>query len=182
MALPTLTHLDGSQAQQAFEQIFEVYAIVYAEPPYNQTNEDRDSFRRRGPQQFRQWGFDLVAAHAGGKLAGFTYGYPIPAQTRWWEGIEPPQDDAFTRETGDRTFAIIELGVLPEFRGQGLGHHLVDELLRGRTEERATLATHPGAMRVQRMYEQWGWFKAGRAPGGPGAPCPYFDLYVLPLR
>jgi ribosomal protein S18 acetylase RimI-like enzyme len=182
MADPKLNHLDGAEASEVFEQVFRIYAIVYADPPYSQTDEDRAEFVTRAARHFKQPGFDLICAWMGNQMIGFTYGFTIQPASSWWDGIEPPQTEAFLRETGGRTFAVIELAVLPEFRGQGLGKRLIAELLRGRGEERATLATHPEATEVQRMYERWGWRKAGRIPGVPGAPCPYFDLYTLPLR
>ncbi len=182
MADLTLNHLDGAEASNVFEQVFRIYALVYADPPYSQTDADRAEFVTRAARHFKQPGFDLTCAWMGDQMIGFAYGFAIQPGSGWWDGIEPSQTEAFLRETGGRTFAVIELAVVPEFRGQGLGKRLIAELLRDRREERAMLATHPEAIAVQRMYERWGWRKAGRIPGAPGAPCPYFDLYTLPLR
>jgi ribosomal protein S18 acetylase RimI-like enzyme len=41
-------------------------------------------------------------------------------------------------ETGDRTFALCELMVHPEWQHRGIAHALNDELLGHRPEDRAT--------------------------------------------
>src|SRR6266536_3305536 len=102
MEVPTLIHLSGGEAREAFDQIFHIYAIVYAVPPYNQTDQDRASFVARASHQFRRLGFDLVAARIGDRMIGFAYGYTIPSRTTWWDGIQPPQTEAFVRETDQR--------------------------------------------------------------------------------
>ncbi|TDD95875.1 GNAT family N-acetyltransferase [Actinomadura rubrisoli] len=70
--------------------------------------------------------------------------------------MEPVQPARFTAETGRRTFAVIDLAVRPTHRGRGLGRRLLDELLAGRPEERAALATAPDEGEVQAMYQRWG--------------------------
>lgn len=85
-------------------------------------------------------------------------------------------------ETGTRTFAVIDLAVLPAHRGHGLARRLLDALLRDRPEQRATLATSPNKTGIQQMYERWGWHCVGRVPGGEGATQRAFDLYVIALR
>ncbi|MFG2002279.1 GNAT family N-acetyltransferase [Spirillospora sp. NPDC048911] len=179
MASPQLQHLSTSQAAEVFDEIVNVYVTVYAE---SQTEEDFANFRARGAAQFQGAGFDLVTVRVDGDLVGFAYGLTLRAGSGWWRGLEPAPEQGFTEETGVRTFALIELAVLPEHRKKGLGRLLVDELLARRDEERATLATDPREADVQKMYERWGWRKAGRVPAASDAPVPHFDLYVLPLR
>jgi ribosomal protein S18 acetylase RimI-like enzyme len=179
MTTPNIQHLDSSGAAKIFEEIVSVYTTVYAD---SETEEDFENFRARGATQLQGKGFDLVTARQGGELVGFAYGLTLQEGSTWWRGLEPKPAEGFTEETGDRSFAVIELAVLPNYRSQGLGRRLMDELLAGRYEERATLATDPSKTDVQSMYERWGWRKVGRVPGVPGAPLPAFDLYVLPLR
>jgi GNAT superfamily N-acetyltransferase len=178
MATPELQHLTASEATAIFDEIVSVYTTVYAD---SQTEEDFENFRTRGATQFRDAGFDLVTARLDGKLIGFAFGITLREGSSWWRGLTPEPEEGLTRETGARSFAVIELVVLPEHRAQSLGRQLMDELLAGRSEERATLATDPREREVQAMYERWGWRKAGRVPAAPDAPVPHFDLYMLPL-
>ncbi len=170
-----LEHLDGAQTRERLAEIQEVYAAAF--PHY-----DLDDHRRRTILQTESNRFQTVTARADGVLIGFAYGLPLSPPSTWWNGLEPSPPDGFTTETGDRTFAVIDLAVLPTHRGQGLGRRLMDELLKSRTEERATLATSPSERDVQQMYERWGWHKAGRVLGSEDATESAFDLYVISLR
>lgn len=70
--------------------------------------------------------------------------------------MRPSPEPEFTIETGSRTCAVIDLAVLPAYRGQGLARRLMTEFLNSRSEWRATLATDPRNRTVQAMYERWG--------------------------
>jgi ribosomal protein S18 acetylase RimI-like enzyme len=169
-----LEHLDGPAVQARFAEIEDVYAEAF--PRY-----DLGDYRTRMSRQIPARGFEAVTARDEGALAGFAYGLPL-SRSSWWDGLEPSPPDGFTTETGERTFAVIDLAVRPAHRGRGLGRRLMDELLAGRTEERATLATGVDEHENQRMYRRWGWRKAGRVPGQEGETQPWFDLYVIDLR
>lgn len=171
----TLEHLDGAGTREHFEEIQTVYAAAF--PDY-----DLGDHRVRTMRQTQSSGFEAVIARLDGELIGFAYGLPLSPQSRWWEGLQPAAPEGFTTETGSRTFALIDLAVLPAHRGRGLARRLTSELLQGRTEERATLATDPHKRQVQEMYERWGWRKVGRVPGHPGETQPEYDLYMIDLR
>ncbi|GAA4143711.1 GNAT family N-acetyltransferase [Actinomadura keratinilytica] len=170
-----LERLDGAGTRSCFAEIQAVYAEAF--PDY-----DLADHERRTSRQTESSGFEAVIARIDRVLVGFVYGLPLSAGTGWWAGLEPPPPPGFTTETGARTFAVIDLAVTPSCRGRGIGRRLMDELLRPRREDRATLATAPHERQVQQMYERWGWRKVGRAPGGVGETEPWFDLYVIALR
>ncbi|GAA4617351.1 GNAT family N-acetyltransferase [Actinoallomurus liliacearum] len=175
MSDPTLLHLDGPATMNRFDEIQEVYAAAF--PGYS-----LDDQRWRVSRQAASPGFDTVAAEASGHLIGFVYGLPLGPKTTWWDGLTPPHEAEFTAEPGTRTFAVIDLAVLPASRGQGLGRTLIDELLGSRSEDRATLATDPAKRATQEMYERWGWRKVGQTPGGSRATQAAYDIYIIALR
>lgn len=143
-----LEHLDGVRTWDLLQEIQRVYAAAF--PGYSLEDHERRTRRQTGAS-----GFEAVTARLGGELIGMVYGLPLAPGSAWWDGLDPAAPDDFTIETGSRTFAVIDLAVVPEHRGQGLGRRLMDELLRHRPEERATLATNPARTSLQQMYERW---------------------------
>ncbi|GAA1892200.1 GNAT family N-acetyltransferase [Actinomadura bangladeshensis] len=128
-------------------------------------------------------GFGLIIAYVDSEPTpqpvGQTWGWPLPPETKWWEGLEDPPDPDFTQEDGHRTFALSEIMVGRPWTGKGIARSLHDELLRPRTEKRATLLVRPDNP-AYAIYERWGWRKAARLrPGWPGAPL--MDVLMLPL-
>ncbi len=113
--------------------------------------------------------------------SGSAYGRPLAEDTKWWDNFLEPVPVEVTSERSGRTFAVIDFGVAGSYRGRGLGRRLLDALLAGRSEERATLAVEPEADASQGIYQHLGWQVVGRLEGAPGDTAPYFDIYVLPL-
>ncbi|GAB2866381.1 GNAT family N-acetyltransferase [Actinocorallia aurea] len=166
--------LDGSATLAVLGEIQRVYAAAFPGHPLAE-------HARRAAEAAVSPGFESMTARERGRLVGFVCGLPLQAPTTWWAGLRPARPPSWTAETGARTFAVLDLGVLPTHRGAGTGHRLMDGLLGLRGEERATLATAPDRPDLQRMYQRWGWRLAGKVPGGPDDPQPSYHLYVLPL-
>ncbi|WP_433174553.1 N-acetyltransferase family protein [Actinoallomurus sp. CA-150999] len=154
------TH-DGSAPDALIGQIVDLYAAVFAEPPYGEGPEDVEGFRELLAVELPQPGFRLVTAAVDAELVGFAYGYSLRAATRWWEGIAPPPPPEFTAERDGRTFAIKELAVASSYRRRGIGRCLHGALLGRRTEERATLTVRPDATPALAAYESWNWSRLG---------------------
>jgi ribosomal protein S18 acetylase RimI-like enzyme len=126
----------------------------------------------RGP------GFDLVTGHVGDQLVGYAFGSTLPPDTQWWSGIEGASP-ALAEETGSRTFAFREILVRKAFQQRGYAHRLHDELLAGRSEERATLlvrSDNPARL----LYTRWGWARVGFLQPYPDSP--RFESMVLKLK
>jgi GNAT superfamily N-acetyltransferase len=124
-------------------------------------------------------GFEIVIARIGGDPVGQAFGYALPSTSKWWDGLTTPVPAGFTTETGTRTFAFNELMVVPAWQGKGVAHALHDELLAGRTEERATLLVREDNTSAKLAYRRWGWEKIGKLRPFPDAP--HFDSMTRPL-
>jgi GNAT superfamily N-acetyltransferase len=159
------------------DELCDAYADSYGvEPITGKTS----AFRGRALHQIDRPGFDLVTAHAEGRLVGFAFGYTLATDTRWWDGLQPDPAQGFSTESGSRTFVLSEIEVRRAWQSQGVGRALHDALIQGRSEERATLATGPDAG-SQAVYESWGWRKVGRVPGVDGDYYSAYDLFVVSL-
>lgn len=156
-----------------------LYREAFAGPPFNADEVVVANQRSYYPGVVTRPGFRLVMARLDGVPAGFGYGYLLPEGSRWWSRIIEPLDEVFTRETGRRTFAVIDYGVLPAYRGTGVLRTVHDVLLAGSGAERGALAVRPTAVDTQAIYVHWGWRRVGHQLMDPPIPSPEFDILVL---
>lgn len=161
---------DGDTASGELQVVRQLYAEVFAEPPYYEDAAEVDRFVAGWSRLFDQPGFRLVVAKRAHQPIGFTFGLQLLEQTQWWEGAVTPLPGEITTEWAARTFAIIELAVRLPYRRRGVARELHAQLVAGRTEERVTLLVRPDALAAQRAYLAWGYAKVGRVRPFPDGP------------
>ncbi|GAA2188723.1 GNAT family N-acetyltransferase [Micromonospora lupini] len=173
-----LRHHSADEAKEILDQLVDLYLKVYAGGG-EFYSEDR--YRRQLDLHMQRVGWELVTATVEGALIGYIYGFPLPPQTRWWEGIHEPVPLGFTEENGTRTFALSELLVHPSWRRRGIAAALHDELVTARGEPRTTLLARPDNAAAQAAYRSWGWAKVTRLrPNWENAPI--FDVLIRTPR
>ncbi|TNH22074.1 GNAT family N-acetyltransferase [Micromonospora orduensis] len=169
-----LRHHSADEAKRVLDQLVDLYLEVY---PDDGEFHSEDRYRRQLDLHMQRAGWEMVTATINEALVGYIYGFPLPPQTRWWEGIHEPAPPGFTDENGTRTFALSELLVHPAWRRQGIAAALHDALVLSRPERRTTLLVRSDNDVAQRAYEAWGWSKVTKLqPHWEGAPI--FDVLV----
>jgi GNAT superfamily N-acetyltransferase len=176
----TVTVHRRGTALGAIDSIKHIYASAYAETPYNEGPQDVTNFCLGWPGRVAQPSFRLVVAHLRGEPIGFSFGHQLTVNTRWWNGLLDRVDEDVIKEHEGRTFAVIELAVLRELRGHGIGRELHLHLLAGLTEERATLLVRPDAVAARSAYLAWEYRPIGRLQ--PFADGPIYDAMVKELH
>ncbi len=175
---------NAAQARKIRETVELVYRDAYAAAIASADPFDSpESFMERfDAYTASDRGLDLVMAYHASteEPIGQTWGWPLGPETAWWRGLISEPEPGFTVETGHRTFALSEIMVRQEWTGHGIAHALHDDLLKGRTEQRATLLVEADNHTAYRAYSAWGWEKVGQLrPAWPEAPL--FDALILPL-
>jgi ribosomal protein S18 acetylase RimI-like enzyme len=125
-------------------------------------------------------GFALATARAADfDLVGYAFGYLLPVGARWWDGLLDPVPADLIAETGHRTFAVNEIHVRPDHRGQGIATAVHRRLVDSGGWDRATLLVRQdNAARDQ--YKHWGYEEISRLQPYPDAPV--MIALVLPLQ
>ncbi|CCF64898.1 GNAT family N-acetyltransferase [Nocardia cyriacigeorgica] len=160
----------------------DVYARAYTESVASDDPfESLEAAMRRFDAYTSRAGFDLVVLYSEGEAIGQAWGWPLTANSRWWNGLHLDEEEPdFTTEDGTRTFALSEIMVVREHTGRGHARALHDELLAGRQEQRATLLVDPTNENAYARYRKWGWFRVGvLRPDWDGAPV--FDVLIRKL-
>lgn len=177
----TFCRYNAAEARRLRDTVETIYVHSYVEAIASGDPFDSiDTFMHRFDSYAAQPEFDLVVAYQGDAAIGQTWGWPLTARSRWWEGFLSEPEPDFTREDGRRTFALSEIMVSQEWTGKGVAHALHDRLLSARTESRATLLVEPENTRAYRAYVHWGWRKVTQLrPSWDNAPL--FDVLILTL-
>lgn len=169
----TYTPHDAGTAADLIGDLGRLYAVVYADPPYNEGPADATRFMDGMYDEIARLGFTLITAVDDDTLIGAAYGWTmLPGD--WWarDYTEPPVE---IRE--GTKLAVMEWVVHPDRRGEGVGAELMRRLLTGRSESYATLAANPKAP-ARRLYARAGWRQVGKSQMPDGTP---MDLLVLAL-
>jgi ribosomal protein S18 acetylase RimI-like enzyme len=150
--------------------VSDLYAEVYAEPPYNEGPAEVEDFASGWHRTIDQPNFRLVIARRADEPIAFTFGVQLRVRTKWWKGALTPLPDDVSTEFPGRTFAIIELAVRRPHRRRGVGRKLHTHLTADLAEERITLLVRPEAPAAQQTYLSWGYRTVGQIQPFPGAP------------
>ena len=168
-----LTHLVAADIADRLDGFVDLYQQVYAEPPYEETPDDAAAFGRRLTEEAQRPGFTLVAAIEDDGVIGFAHGYTF-GPDQWWKAADTTPSEVQSLPK----FAIMELVVRKDHRGQGIASALMRALLIDRTEPYATLCTNPAAP-ARAIYQAWSWQQVAQTPQRPMFPG--MDVLVLPL-
>jgi hypothetical protein len=165
--------LDGARAKVFANAMRDMYAEVYAEPPYCENEEHVRRFVGHFAEEVDRAGFGLAKATDSGAFVGAAYGWTM-APGRWFSSptSEPPVE---IRDVPK--FAIMEWMVRKPYRDSGIGRRLLDLVLSDRFERFAILASNPAAP-ARQIYERWGWWYCG---GSEPTLLPPMDILALPL-
>ncbi|KMO98309.1 GNAT family N-acetyltransferase [Streptomyces roseus] len=176
----SVERLDGSAAAKEEGAFRLVYAEVFAEPPYAETEAAASAAFRRFRAQTRKSTFlGCLATAEGGQPVGMAYGYPLGLQTGWWDQLTEPGPEEMRREDGRRPFGLMELAVRAAWRRQGVARRRHETLLAAVDAERVLLNAHPDSNAAVAAYRAWGYRKVGDAHPWAGAP-PH-DVMLLDL-
>ena len=126
---------------------------------------------RRRPLRRRQLGSLII-------LIGYAFGYVLQPGARWREGLLDAQPAGLIDETGARTFALNELHVRADHRGEGIASALNAKLLTSGEYERGTVPVRPENPAAE-QYAHWGYRPIGRLK--PFADSPEYIALILPL-
>ncbi|WP_055495278.1 N-acetyltransferase [Streptomyces sp. TP-A0356] len=178
----TVERLNGLGATQAEDAFRLIYAEAFAEPPYNETEEDVAATFRRFRSQTRKAAFRaaLARTQGGGEPVGMAFGYPLGPNSGWWDRLTEPVSDEMSREDGHRTFGLMELAVRGPWREQGVARRLHTTVLDDIQAERVLLNVHPDSTAATAAYRAWGYQKIGEARPWEGSDL--HDVMLLDLR
>jgi ribosomal protein S18 acetylase RimI-like enzyme len=172
----------GPAAVQAEDAFRLIYAEAFAEPPYNESEDDVAVAFGRFPVQARNRGFRAALARCeDGEAVGMAYGYPLGPDTVWWDELTEPVPEDMRREDGHRTFGLIELAVRGPWRGRGIARRLHETLLDDLEAQRVLLNVHPGSEAASAAYRSWGYRKIGEVRLW-GENADVHDVMLLDLR
>lgn len=152
-----------------FEGAIRVYAEAFAQPPYSDPDRGREVRGRMRDVHGKRQGFQAFAAvDDDGRVVGMIYGYH-GAPGQWWHDMVLRNVDPQTARRWLRdSYELVEVAVLPEFQGCGIGVALIERLLRGRPEATCVLSTRTDS-RAHQLYRRLGFeviSEMSFAPGG----------------
>ncbi len=148
--------VDAAEAKRLCDPMRDLYAEVYAEPPYREGTEHVARFVDHYAQALSRDGFSLAVAFAGDRLAGAAYGRTMAAGTWFGSPVGDPPPEILNAPK----FFVTEWMVRQAYRRQGAGRRLLDLLLADRGERYAVLSCNP-AVPARQIYERYGWRLCG---------------------
>lgn len=149
--------LDVPQTLQSAPELAAVYLSAFGAPGYDESPARAEQFgNEQLPLHSQRDGFKFVVARAEERIVGFAYGFTGERGQWWSDRIAEAAPEIATEWIGGH-FEIVELAVMVEAQGQGLGAALHDVLVADLPNEKALLTTYTDDRPAPRLYRRKGW-------------------------
>lgn len=141
------------------DDIVRVYERAWAGMPFPFAPTQARDFSKSFERHVLRRDFRLrLARDDGDEAIGFAYGYTSKHGVGWWrEAIEGAMAGELAERWLRDCFEFVELAVVPEARGRGLGGRLHDALLESLTQRTAILSTQQANDVALALYRGRGW-------------------------
>jgi GNAT superfamily N-acetyltransferase len=161
--------------------VVRMYREVYADPPWNETEEELAGYGPRFDRCVLREGFESVVSRDGGSMVGLGYGWRTPERFPddhpfYAAVVEGLGADVVNDVILATDLEVAELFVTKDHRRRGIGRALLRSLVDGRSAWLSTLAGSPAAT----MYASLGWTAVGTVrPAHMRYPLTAFVVFVV---
>lgn len=173
----TIRHYTSDSAGDVLDVVIQIYTATHADLIDDDPFMSTERFLDRLAGYRRAAGFELVIANIDRVSVGLAFGYALPQNAAWWDGLITSVDPQLLAEDGRRTFALNEIMVRPEWQRRGIARALHTELMTHRPEQRATLLVRQDNTAAQTAYRNWGYESIGRLQ--PFSDAPVYEAMLL---
>jgi ribosomal protein S18 acetylase RimI-like enzyme len=140
------------------DPVIDVYARAFAGAPYYQDVGDTLAFEATIQRHIERPGFcGFWACDPFGKMVGFDYGYSGGPGSWWHDTVIPNLEQSVIDRWLVDYLEFVELAVVPDFQGQGIGLRLHDTLLACSRHATAVLTTAQVETPALHLYRKRGW-------------------------
>ncbi|GGF39634.1 hypothetical protein GCM10010922_13730 [Microbacterium sorbitolivorans] len=156
-------YLTDGEVRQRAPEIWQVYDAIFGDQSSYDDWLDGMLLRHAARDHFR-----FSAALDGDAIVGISWGYLGAPGQYYTESVRAAIGDA-AADLWQPAFEIVELGLLPAYRGSGNGRTLLRHLLDG-IDERVMLSTwDDDTDPAVRLYLSEGWHRIGTHPKADGS-------------
>ena len=151
--------LTGGKIEAELSQMKRIYLEAFQGPPYNEQEADAESFAAHLQRHRHYQGFHFLAARddTDGRIVGFAYGFTSRDGLWWHDRLAKAFSKQAYRIWLEDAFEVVELAVVPDMQGMGIGGRLHDELLRWLPQATAVLSTSQSTTNATHLYRKRGW-------------------------
>lgn len=167
--------LGGTDAAKIRSEVVKTYGDAWATTRYALTHQQIRDFASVFDMHLGREDFRLVTAREEptASLLGFAYGYASAPGGWWRETLIDTLPAEVTNQWFADSFEFVELAVLKEARGRGVGGELHDALLKGLPNATSVLSTQCGNEAALALYRRRGWKTVSDNFRFPNRPYPY---------
>jgi ribosomal protein S18 acetylase RimI-like enzyme len=150
----TIVQLSLRDVLARAEELAGVYRDMYELPV-----ESGVGFQQTLAEHARREGFRLCVVRDAERdaLVGLAYGFTGQVGQPWRDALALAVDQATRDQWLTDYFELAEIGLVPAFRGRGIGGRLHDRLLADLPHPRSVLTVRAGNDAAKRLYRRRGW-------------------------